>query len=172
MTLGVLGMGRVGRRVGRIASQGFGMRVIFHDIAPVDNELSFECERVTPDRLYRECDILTIHTDMREGNYHLVGREQIALMKRGSVLVNHARGELLDEVAVAEALRSGQLGGAAIDVFDPEPPGENLALLGCPNTLLTPHMAARTSTAIENMSWVVRDVVEVLRGGKAKWPAP
>lgn len=181
MTLGVLGMGRVGQRVGRIASLGFGMKVIFHDIAPVETAhweggggrgLGFPCERVTPERLYRECDILTIHTDMREGNYKLVGKDQIALMKRGSVLVNHARGELLDEHAVADALKSGQLGGAAIDVFDPEPPGNDLPLLNCPNTLLTPHMAARTSTAIENMSWVVRDVMEVLRGGKAKWPAP
>lgn len=172
MTLGVLGMGRVGKRVGTIGALGFGMRVIFHDIEPVDATVTFPAERVSPERLYKEADVLTIHTDMREGNYHLVGANEIGMMKRGAILINHARGELLDAAAAAAALRSGQLGGAAIDVFDPEPPTADLPLLGCPNVLMTPHMAARTETAIENMSWVTRDVYQVLAGEKAAYPAP
>lgn len=173
LTLGILGMGRVGRCVGRIGSAGFGMNVLFHDIEPVEHRqpLGFNATRVTFDELLARCDILTIHTDMREGNQHLVGRAQIAKLKRGAVVVNHARGELLDAKALAEAIRSGHVSAAAIDVYDPEPPGPDFPLLGLPNVLLTPHMAARTETAIENMSWVVRDVWEVLSGGQPRWPA-
>ena len=174
MTLGVLGMGRVGRRVGRIGANGFGMRVLFHDIEPVEQRepLAFPAERVPMERLLSESDVLTIHTDMREGNHHLIGAAELAKMKKSAVLVNYARGELLDAAALAAALRQGQLAAAAIDVFDPEPPPADFPLLGLPNVLLTPHMAARTNTAIENMSWVVRDVDRVLRGEKAEWPAP
>lgn len=172
LTLGVLGMGRVGKRVGAIGAMGFGMNVIFHDIEPVDAGVTFPATRVSPEELYRQADILTIHTDMREGNYHLVGANEIGLMKKGSILINHARGELLDAAALAAALRSGQLAGAAIDVFDPEPPSQDLPLLGCPNVILTPHMAARTETAIENMSWVTRDVLGVLQGNRPQYPAP
>lgn len=172
LTLGVLGMGRVGRRVGRIASLGFGMPVIFHDVEPVEPHITFPCTRVSADELYARSDILTIHTDMREGNYHLVGHREIARMKPGAVLINHARGELLDVHALAAALRSGHLSAAALDVFDPEPPAPDFPLLGLPGVLLTPHMAARTHTAIENMSWVVRDVVGVLAGAAPQYPAP
>lgn len=172
LTLGILGMGRVGRRVGHIANGGFGMRVIYNDLLDVQGQLDFDATPVDKPTLYRDCDILSIHVDMRPGNEHLVGAAQIALLKRGAVLVNTSRGEVLDARALADALREGRLAGAAIDVFDPEPPGEDFPLYGLPNVLLTPHMAARTHTAIENMSWVVRDVLAVLRGEKPRFPAP
>jgi phosphoglycerate dehydrogenase-like enzyme len=172
LTLGVLGMGRVGRRVGHVAALGFGMNVIYHDVAPVEDLICFPAQRVSPETLFRRADVLSIHTDMRDGNRHLVGRPQLALMKASAVLLNLARGELLDAAALAEALRSGKLAGAAIDVFDPEPPGPDFPLLGLPNVILTPHMAARTETAIENMSWVVRDVLGVIEGRPAQNPAP
>lgn len=172
LTLGVLGMGRVGRRVGAIGANGFGMRVIYHDVAPVDARVAFPAQRVSPDALYASADVLTIHTDMRPGNEKLVGEREIALMKPGSILINHARGELLDIDALARALRSGHLAGAALDVFDPEPPASDFPLLGMPNVVLTPHMAARTETAIDNMSWVVRDVLGVCEGGPPENPAP
>jgi D-3-phosphoglycerate dehydrogenase len=171
LTLGILGLGRVGRRVGHIAANGFGMKVIYNDLVdpgPVD----FPATVVDKPTLYRESDVLSLHVDMRPGNEHLVGREQLALMKPSALLVNTSRGEVLDIAAVAEALRAGRLAGAFIDVFDPEPPAADFPLLGLPNVLLTPHMAARTHTAIENMSWVVRDVVRVLNGRPPKFPAP
>jgi phosphoglycerate dehydrogenase-like enzyme len=172
LTIGILGMGRVGRRVGYIAANGFGMRVIFNDLIDVRGSVSFPATAVDKRTLYREADILTIHVDMRPGNQHLVGREQIAMLKPTAVVINTSRGEVLDAGALADALREKRIYGAAIDVFDPEPPGPDFPLLGLPNVLLTPHLAARTTTAMENMSWVVRDVIEVLEGRKPQFPAP
>jgi phosphoglycerate dehydrogenase-like enzyme len=171
LTLGILGMGRVGKRVGTIAANGFGMRVHYNDVAD-PGPLPFPATAVDKPTLYRASDILSLHVDMREGNLHLVGREQLALMKRDALLINTSRGEVLDTAALAEALREQRLAGAMLDVFDPEPPAADFPLLGLDNVLLTPHMAARTYTAIENMSWVVRDIVEVLAGRPAKYPAP
>ena len=94
------------------------------------------------------------------------------MLKPSAVVINTSRGEVLDAAALAEALRSKKLAGAAIDVYWPEPPGKDFPLLGLDNVLLTPHLAARTYTALENMSWVVRDVVEVLAGRPPKHPAP
>ena len=93
-------------------------------------------------------------------------------MKPTAILINTSRGEVLDAAALAAAIRAKAIAGAAIDVFDPEPPPADYPLLGLDNVLLTPHMAARTRTAVENMSWVVRDVVDVMSGRPAKYPAP
>jgi phosphoglycerate dehydrogenase-like enzyme len=171
LTIGILGMGRVGRRVGHIAAGGFGMRVIYNDLIPITS-LDFPATAVDKPALYREADILTIHVDMRPGNENLVGAEQIALLKPSAVIINTSRGEVLDAAALAKAVKEKRIFGAALDVFAPEPPLEGFPLLGFKNVLLTPHLAARTTTAMENMSWVVRDVVEVLKGHKAKYPAP
>ena len=172
MTWGILGMGRVGRRVGHIAANGFSMRVIYNDIVDVKSLLDFPADAVEKDRLYRECDILGIHVDMRKGNENLVGEKQIAMMKKGAFLLNTSRGEVLDAGAVATAIRSGHLAGAAVDVYAPEPPPADFPLVGLPNVILTPHLASRTYIAMENMSWVVRDVLAVIQGQKPKYPAP
>jgi phosphoglycerate dehydrogenase-like enzyme len=171
LTLGILGLGRVGKRVARIASAGFGMRVIYNDLIDA-GPLPFDAKGADKPTLFRECDVLTIHVDMRHGNEHLVGAEQIAMMKRGSILLNASRGEVLDAHALAEALRSGHLAAAAIDVYAPEPPPADLELIGMPNLLLTPHIASRTTSATENMGWVVRDVIGVLHGQAPQYPAP
>jgi phosphoglycerate dehydrogenase-like enzyme len=172
MTIAILGMGRVGRRIGHIAANGFGMSVIYNDLLDVQAQLDFPATPVAKPTLYRDADILTLHVDMRPGNENLVGAEQLALMKPTSVLINTSRGEVLDAAALAAAIRGKKLAGAALDVFWPEPPKPDFPLLGLDNVLLTPHLAARTFTAIENMSWVVRDIVEVLEGRKPKYPAP
>jgi len=172
LTIAILGMGRVGRRVGHIAANGFGMNVIYSDLIDVAARLDFSAKSVQKEQLYREADILTIHIDMKPGNHNLVGREQLAMLKPTAVLINSSRGEVLDAAALADAIRAKKLAGAALDVFHPEPPAADFPLLGLDNVLLTPHLAARTFTAMENMSWVVRDVVEVLQGRKPKYPAP
>ena len=172
LTLGILGMGRVGRRVGHIAANGFGMRVIYNDLLDVQKLLDFPAEPVDKPTLYRNADILTIHVDMRPSNRNLVAAEQIAMLKPTAILINTSRGEVLDAHALAEAIRNKKLAAAALDVFAPEPPPADFPLLGFENVLLTPHLASRTRTATENMSWVVRDVIEVLEGRPPKYPAP
>jgi D-3-phosphoglycerate dehydrogenase len=172
LTLGILGMGRVGRRLGHIAANGFGMKVIYNDLVDVQSQLDFPAQAVDKPTLYRTADVLSLHVDMRPGNENLVGREQIATMKPSAILINTSRGEVLDANALADAIRERRLAGAALDVFDPEPPKEDFPLLGFENVLLTPHLAARTLTATENMSWVVRDVMAVLEGERPKYTAP
>jgi phosphoglycerate dehydrogenase-like enzyme len=172
LTVGILGMGRIGRRVGQIAATGFGARVIYNDLIDVQPHLTFAATAVDKPTLFREADVVTLHVDMRPGNERLVGGPLLALMKPTAILINTSRGEVLDAAALAAAVRGNRIGGAAIDVFDPEPPPADYPLLGFDNVLLTPHMAARTRTAVENMSWVVRDVVEVLNGRAPTYPAP
>src|SRR4029077_790829 len=156
----------VGRRVGKIAANGFDMRVIYNDLLDVQAQLKFPATAADKPTLFREADIVTLHVDMKPGNEHLVGTPLLSLMKPTAVLINTSRGEVLDDAALAAAIRERKIAGAAIDVFDPEPPPADYPLLGLDNVLLTPHMAARTHTAVENMSWVVRDVADVL-GGRA-----
>jgi D-3-phosphoglycerate dehydrogenase len=172
LTIGILGMGRVGRRVGRIAANGFGMRVIYNDLIDVRDKVDFPARAVDKPTLFSEADIVSLHVDMKAGNENLVSTALLSRMKPSAILINTSRGEVLDDAALAEALRHKRIAGAAIDVFDPEPPKADYPLLGLDHVLLTPHMAARTRTAIENMSWVVRDVVEVLQGRAPKYPAP
>jgi D-3-phosphoglycerate dehydrogenase len=171
LTLGILGMGRVGRRVGRIVANGFGMRVIYHDLLDVSDKIEFAAESVDCATLYRQSDVLSIHIDGRAENRHVVNAEALAQLPATSILINTSRGEVLDAHALSDRLRSGHLAGAALDVYDPEPPRGDFPLLGLPNVLLTPHLAARTHTALENMSWVVRDVMAVLAGQPPKYPA-
>ena len=172
LTLGILGMGRVGRRVGHIAADGFGMRVLYNDIIDVSGQVKFAATSVDKPTLYRESDILSLHVTMLPGNENLIGARELAMMKPDAILINSSRGEVLDINALADALKNKNLAGAAIDVFHPEPPPANFPLLGMENVILTPHMAARTHTAIENMSWVVRDVIDVLAGKPPRFPAP
>ena len=172
LTIGILGMGRVGKRVGRIAANGFGMKVIYNDLLDVSAGLDFRATAVDKETLYKQADILTLHVTMLPGNENMIAADQLAMMKPGAILINTSRGEVLDAAALADSIKSGHLGGAAIDVYWPEPPTDDLPLLGLDNVLLTPHLAARTYTAIENMSWVTRDVLAVLNGEKAKYPAP
>ncbi|HEX3355537.1 MAG TPA: NAD(P)-dependent oxidoreductase [Tepidisphaeraceae bacterium] len=172
LTLGILGMGRVGRRVGHIATHGFGMKVIYNDLLDVQSQLDFPATAVDKPTLYRESDVLSLHITMLPGNENLIGAEQLATMKPSAILVNTSRGEVLDAKALANALQEKRLAGAALDVYWPEPPQKDFPLLGLNNILLTPHLAARTVTALENMSWVVRDVIGILKGEKPKCPAP
>ncbi|HEX4053882.1 MAG TPA: NAD(P)-dependent oxidoreductase [Tepidisphaeraceae bacterium] len=171
LTIGILGMGRVGRRVGHVAAGGFGMRVIYNDLLQISG-LDFPASAVDKPTLYREADILTIHVDMKPGNENLVGREQLALLKPTAVVINTSRGEVLDAAALADAVREKRIFAAALDVFSPEPPAADFPLLKLDRVLLTPHLAARTATAMENMGWVVRDVMAVLEGTAPKYPAP
>jgi D-3-phosphoglycerate dehydrogenase len=176
LVLGILGMGRVGRAVARIAHEAFAMRVLYHDIEDVSAAVRFPASPVPLADLLDGSDILSIHVDARAGNRHFINAELLARTRCRS-LINTSRGMVIDASALAAALARGPLLGVALDVYDPEPPASGSAyarlLADWPDrVILTPHMASRTRTALENMSWVVRDVIAVLEGRPPQWPAP
>jgi phosphoglycerate dehydrogenase-like enzyme len=108
---------------------------------------------------------VTVHADARPSNRNLLDERRIGSMKSGAVLVNAARGSLVDVEALARALTSGKLSGAALDVFDPEPPGRDYPLLDLPNVVLTPHVAAWTQEVLADMGWLgARNLWQMLNG--------
>ncbi len=175
MVLGILGMGRIGRRMAAVA-HAIGMRVLYNDLLTrrelnlPEGEPSAFVDKAT---LYAESDVLTIHTDGRADNRHLIDAAVLRQLRRDCLLINAARGMLIDNAALADWARAVESsGGAAIlDVHDPEPPADDYVLFGRPNVRLLPHLASRTPEAMANMSWVVRDVAAVLEGGEPKYPA-
>lgn len=143
-TLGLVGFGRIGREVARRAA-AFDARVLYFD-PPVS---SSEAKRVdTLDALLQASDIVSLHVPLTAESRHLIGTSSLAQMKRGAVLINTARGGLVDEAALAAALDSGHLAGAGLDVLNQEPPPANHPLLQCPNVLVTPHISAGTRDAL------------------------
>ncbi|HZT82358.1 MAG TPA: phosphoglycerate dehydrogenase [Gemmataceae bacterium] len=147
-TLGVVGLGRVGREVARRAA-GLDMKVVgFDPFLSPDRAAQLGIEAVSGlDQLLPRCDFLTVHTPLTDETRDLIGAAQIAKMKRGARVLNCARGGILNEAALVEALRSGQLAGAALDVFAQEPPPADHPLLKLPNVVLTPHLGASTAEA-------------------------
>lgn len=171
LTLGIIGMGRIGRAVGRRCRIGFEMRVRYHDIVS-PGLLDFVAEPRALDALLAEADVITLHVPLTDRTNRMIDAEAIARMKPGAVLINTARGAVVDSAALASALAEGRLAGAAVDVFDPEPPSPDDPLLRAPRILLTPHLGSRTRNALHNMNAVVEDVARVLDGSPPLFPAP
>ncbi|HEY3246590.1 MAG TPA: hydroxyacid dehydrogenase [Phycisphaerae bacterium] len=163
LTLGIVGMGRIGRTVARIARIGFGMQILYNDIVEITG-LDFEATRVEKDRLWSEADVISLHLPLTPQTANLIDAGVLAKFKRSSLLINTARGGIVDSAALADALRAGRLAGAAIDVFDVEPPPVDHPLLNAPNVVLSPHSAARTAPALARMNDCVDDVIAVLAG--------
>ncbi|HSK16586.1 MAG TPA: phosphoglycerate dehydrogenase, partial [Gaiellaceae bacterium] len=164
-TLGLVGFGRIGQQVARRA-RGLEMRVLAHDpYVPAERirELGAEPAERLGD-LLAESDFVSLHATLTPDTRGLVGAEQIARMKDGARLVNVARGELVDEEALAEALSSGKLGGAALDVFSEEP--YSGPLLGLPNVVVTPHLAASTQEAQDRAGVIVAEQVAAALEGE------
>jgi D-3-phosphoglycerate dehydrogenase / 2-oxoglutarate reductase len=158
-TLGIIGVGRIGREVARRAV-AMDMRVLGMDpfLTP-ERAAEIGVEKVEDlDALLPRCDFLTVHTPGGPETKGLIGPSQIAKLKKGVRLVNCARGGIIDESALAEALTSGHVAGAAIDVFDPEPPADS-PLLKAPNVVLTPHLGAST---LEAQDAVAREAAQLL----------
>lgn len=166
LALGIIGFGRIGRRVAEKA-RGFGLRLLAHD--PYVDPLAGEFYDVTLtglDDLLRRSDIVTLHCLLNAGTHGLIGAEQLARMKPGALLVNTARGPLIDNLALAAALREERIAAAALDVTDPEPPGAGHPLLGLPNVILTPHSAYYSDRARADVRRRgVENIIAVLRGG-------
>ena len=142
-TLGLIGLGRIGSEVASRA-EAFDMRVVAYD--PYISEAAakeLQVELVPLDRLYAESDFISLHTALSPATTNMINAASIAKMKKGARIVNAARGELINEADLAAALKSGRLGGAALDVFVEEPP-KNSPLIGLPNVIGTPHIAGST----------------------------
>lgn len=161
--LGVLGLGRIGTRVARVA-RAIGMRVLFNDLREIPPAQREGAEPIEPARLFSESDILTIHIDGRPENTGFVGPALLGRLKPDAVLLNTSRGAVLNHRSLAEWLRASPQARAFLDVHDPEPPDRDNPLLTLPNATLLPHLASRTESAMHAMSWVVRDVWRALGG--------
>ena len=161
LTLGIWGFGRIGSRVGRVA-EALGARVIFHDLLDVPDDRRGGARPVSRDGLLELADVVTLHVDGRSENRGLVGADALGRMRPGAILVNAARGFVVDEAALVAWLRANPAACAILDVHATEPVPPDSALLGLPNALLTPHIGAATEVANRAMSMVVRDVWEVL----------
>src|SRR5439155_9825546 len=159
-TLGVIGLGRIGREVARRAA-GMDMKVVGFDpfMAP-DKAAQLGIESVADiDQLLPRCDFLTVHTPLTDETRDLIDARRLALLPPGARVLNCARGGIINELALADALRSGHLAGAALDVFVQEPPAIDHPLLKLPNVVVTPHLGASTVEAQAN---VAREAAQLL----------
>jgi D-3-phosphoglycerate dehydrogenase len=166
LTLGLVGLGRIGSRVAR-AARGLGMRVLAYD--PYLNlELAREVGAAAAeslDELLARADVVSLHVPLTPETRHLVNADRLARMKKGAILINTARGGLVDEAALLAALESGHLHGVGVDVFDTEPPPADHPLLARPDVIATPHVAAATTAAkVRLWEGAIRQALEVLEG--------
>ncbi len=165
-TLGIYGFGRIGREVAR-RSQGFKMRVIYYSNhrAPEDVESELHAEYVDRDRLIAESDFLSLHVPLTPNTHHLISTETLSRMKRTAFLINTTRGPVVDEAALAAALGSGVIAGAALDVFEHEPK-VHPALIPLKNVVLAPHMGSGSIETRTKMAVMAAQNVVALFQGK------
>lgn len=164
-TLGLFGYGRIGRRLGE-KGEALGMRVLAHDPYVAG-------AAATREELFETADVVSVHAPLTPETRHAVGAAELAAMKPGAILVNTARGAIVDTVALATALRDGPLGGAGIDVFEEAPLPADHPLRACENVVLTPHSAAYTEEALaEVRKRALADVLRILHGETARDPVP
>ncbi|MCG3150501.1 MAG: D-3-phosphoglycerate dehydrogenase [Verrucomicrobiae bacterium] len=167
-TLGIIGMGRIGGEVARRAI-AFGMRVLVYDpFLSLSRAKALQVEVCELDQIYPQADFITIHVPMTDQTRGMINKAAIAKMKKGVRLINCARGGLIVEADLHEALKSGQVAGAALDVYESEPPKDS-PLLGLTNVVLTPHLGASTTEAQESVGTeVAEQVADVLAGGTVR----
>ncbi|MGH7316468.1 MAG: 2-hydroxyacid dehydrogenase [Candidatus Rokuibacteriota bacterium] len=164
-TLGVVGFGRIGRAMARRA-RGFGMRVLYQDAVAADpaTERDLNATRVDLATLLRDSDFVTLHTPLSPETRHLINVDSLRTMKKTAYLINAARGPVVDEAALVQALKEGRIAGAGLDVFEEEPkvhPG----LLGLPNVVLAPHIASAShETRLKMATLAVENCLAVLEG--------
>jgi glycerate dehydrogenase len=164
LTMGLIGLGRIGRATGELA-RAFGMRVLGHDpmVPPVE-----EIEATDLEHLLRSSDVVSLHCPLTEHNQHLIDARRLAMMKPTALLLNTARGPLIDEAALADALNSGRLAGAGLDVLAIEPPTVDNPLLQARNCLITPHIAWATRAARSRMMNTVLANIRAFLAGRAE----
>jgi len=171
-TLGILGMGRIGQAIARRGAHGFGMNVIYHNRSQLDAAIEIECKArfVDKETLLKTADHLVLVLPYSAQSHHAIGAAEIALMKPSATLINIARGGIVDDAALAVALKNKQIAAAGLDVFEGEP-ALNPALLTVPNVVLTPHIASSTVHTRMAMAKLAADnLVAYFKAGKALTP--
>jgi len=166
-TLGILGFGRIGRKVARRAS-GFDMTVLYNSTRRADSAVERACNAsfVSREELLTRSDILTLHLPYSPSTHHVIGGPELVGMKAGAILINAARGGVVDDAALVEALKSGRLAGAGLDVFENEP-ALNPALIALQNVVLTPHIASSSAATRHAMAMLAaQNLVAALTTGK------
>lgn len=158
-TLGTIGLGNIGERVAKLA-RAFGMKILITKRTPPDPAIlkELEAEFVSLQELLKQSDIVTIHVPYSSQTHHMIGAKEFQLMKKGSYLINTSRGNIVDEKALLEALQSQRLGGAALDVYEAEPP-TNWTLMQLPNVVCTPHIGAQTEEAQKTASVLIAEKI-------------
>lgn len=169
-TLAIAGLGKIGAEVARMA-QGLQMRVVaFDPLVSQERAEQMGVELVSLDEALAQADVLTVHTPLSDATRGLIGAEQLARLPKGARVLNVGRGGIIDEMALADAVRQGHLAGAAVDVFTKEPPAPDSPLLQVPGILVTPHLGASTVEAQLSVANDVADqIAEVLAGRPARW---
>lgn len=171
-TLGILGMGRIGQGIARRGAHGFGMNVVYHNRSRLSPELEAQCRAryVGKEELLKTADHLVLVLPYSAASHHAIGEKELALMKPTATLVNVARGGIVDDAALAKALREGRIAGAALDVFEGEPQ-VHPDLLAVPNVVLTPHIASATVPTRRAMADLAADnLIGFLVHGKPVTP--
>ena len=157
-TLGVVGMGRIGYAMAQRCRAGWEMTILYHDVNKSEKaERDLAAKQVDFDTLLRESDFVSVHTDLNEKTRHMFGAEQFKKMKRTAVFINSARGPLVDQKALYDALKSGTIFAAGLDVTDPEPPTPDDPLLKLPNVVIAPHIASATVGTRNAMAEICAD---------------
>ena len=169
-TVGIIGVGRIGKGVARRCS-GFGMKILLYDAYYQDQEFASQMGAAYTDldTIIAEADFITIHADLNESTRHMFGAEQFKKMKKTAVIVNTARGGIIDEDALYEALKEGEIYGAGLDVTVCEPASSS-PLCSLSNCILTPHAGAATQEASSKMSYMAaQNVIEALETGSCRF---
>jgi D-3-phosphoglycerate dehydrogenase len=164
-TVGILGLGAIGRLLARRLA-GFDCRLLAYDPYPdLDFARAYQVSLLPLAEILPQADVISLHLPLLPETHHLVDRDFLAQMKPGSYLINTARGEIVDETALYEALQSGTLRGAGLDALCDEPPDPSNPLLALPQVIATPHLGAQTDGATNNMGWgALEGCLAVLRG--------
>ncbi len=164
-TLGVVGMGHIGVEAARKARLAFGMRVLAYDPYAASDRFEGVTRADKLDDLLRESDVVTLHVPLLNTTHHLIGEAQLGMMKRDAILINAARGPVLDEEALFRVMSGGHLAGAALDTFDSEPPRGDHPLFGLSNVFVTPHIAGVTQEALAKLQeGTVQNLLAAIRG--------
>ncbi|KTT15248.1 2-hydroxyacid dehydrogenase [Pseudacidovorax intermedius] len=171
-TLGILGMGRIGQGIARRGAHGFGMKVVYHNRSRLSPELEADCKAryVAKDELLRTADHLVLVLPYTPANHHSIGADELAQMKPTATLVNIARGGIVDDAALAQALKERRIAAAGLDVFEGEP-RVHPDLLSVPNVVLTPHIASATIATRRAMAdLAVDNLIAFLTTGQPRTP--